>query len=355
MIEQARQVQERVTSQPTDVGRRVCVVGLGRQGFDLAEQLLSSQVGWRLAAVVDRSVASYARFQASFYDKHVPFFRSLSQALTHRRVDVVIIATTAPSHVALALEAIDAGHEGVMLVEKPISNSLIEANRLQTYITQKAWPGKVGLGFYRRCSDIYRQVEKALNSGELGSLRRIEFNRSGQISMRGSHYVDLATWLTKSRPARVVCQLQSEGQKDHRGAFFYDPPGHMRVFYKNGVEFALDMRKGNSSYTPGMTFFCERGQVFVDEPEFRVEVRRPNAESAVYQSSEPSWHARHYQWFENTLNAMLGLNGYPFCDLDDARNCLEVITAAHLSDAEQGESIELPLSPVQARHSLRVA
>lgn len=341
-------------SQTRPVRHRVCVVGLGLQGLSQIEQLVRSDFGWEVAAVVDRATSAYARFQARFHAYGVPFFRTVAQALKARKVDAIVISTTAPSHIAIAEEAIEAGFMGALMIEKPISNSLPRANEFARLIAKKGWPGQVGVGFYRRCSDIYAPVRAAIEEGWLGELRRIEFSRPGKLSMRGSHYIDLANWFARSEPVQVCCQLEAISHPDHRGASFYDPAGHVSLTYPSGAVFVMDTTSASPRYQPGMTCFFDNGEIFIDADEASLHIKS-NIKDRVYHSPEPDWHTRHYTWFDNALQALVAKTNYRPCTLAEAITCLEIVVAAFLSDRRNGEAVHLPLQADETKELLRVA
>lgn len=342
------------TPQNRLAGRRVCVVGLGLQGLSQIERLVRSDFGWELVAVVDRSTSAYARFQARFHAYGVPFFRTVAQALGARKIDAIVIATTAPSHIAIAEEAIQAGFTGALMIEKPISNSLPRAYEFARLIEEKGWPGQVGVGFYRRCSDIYTPVRAGITEGWLGELHRIEFSRPGKLSMKGSHYIDLANWFMRSKPVEVSCQLEAISHPDHRGVSFYDPAGHVSLTYSSGAVFLMDTTSANPRYQPGMTCFFDNGEIFVDADEVSLCIKG-SVKDRVYHSPEADWHARHYAWFDNALQSLVSETDYRSCTLAEAITCLEVVVAAFLSNRRNGEAIHLPLQPDQTLEPLRVA
>lgn len=57
-----------------------------------------------------KRVVDDGRFQYWFHDRHVPFFRSVSEAVQETDADVVMVSTTAPSHVSISKEVFSRGN-----------------------------------------------------------------------------------------------------------------------------------------------------------------------------------------------------------------------------------------------------
>ncbi|MCO6451796.1 MAG: Gfo/Idh/MocA family oxidoreductase [Caldilineales bacterium] len=338
--------------QPSSTPYRVCMVGLGRHALKQLTQLAGNPTRWSIAAVVDLSVASYARFQGMFYDLRVPFYRNVAQAVVDQPIDLVIISTTAPSHIAITTQLIRTGFIGGIFIEKPVSNSLFQVDSLCRLIEQENWPGQARVDFNRRCSEIYNRIKKARISGEIGDLVSIEFNRPCKLSMVGAHFIDLANWFADSPPIRVSCHLDTKSSVDHRGAVFYDPPGRLQVEYANGVVFNMDTTNASPSETLGMAVKFTQGNVRVDNDEVNMVLQSGDR---VETMNVPDENCR-YRWIENAALSVLSPEGAcDICTIAEAATCLEVTVAAHISNRRGGESVELPLSSDARAISMRIA
>ncbi|MBM3299934.1 MAG: Gfo/Idh/MocA family oxidoreductase [Deltaproteobacteria bacterium] len=331
---------------------RVGVIGLGAHGLAVIEQLLSHPDTWSIVGVVDSSRASYARFQWLYHDRCIPCFTTPAELMRFEEIAVILISTTAPAHVSIAESLISSGYCGHILIEKPISNSLVQATRLADLVQTTNWPGRIGVNFSRRCSALYSQVKETIGSGELGRLLRMEYHQPCKISMKGSHYVDLANWFLVSEPSRVSARLDRFSVVDHRGAFFFDPAGCIEVTYQNGAVFSMDTTGANQALTEGLTVIGERGEVYVDVEESFVNIKSATGERKSLSDKV----GYGYNWIENTLEALISDHAlWTPCTLGEAIAGLEIMVAAHVSDRLGGQPVELPLNSQFCSEVLRVA
>lgn len=104
-------------------GLRIAVVGCGYWGSKHVRVLHSSE-GVEQVVLVDAQEARLRNLARNYPSARC--FTSLRAALPH--VDAVVVATPPTSHVAIALQAIDAGKH--VLVEKPLAPTSAEARRL---------------------------------------------------------------------------------------------------------------------------------------------------------------------------------------------------------------------------------
>jgi len=331
---------------------RVCIVGLGIHGSGIADQLLKSPERWSLSSLVDASIAPFFRFRSFHPREGVRFYRDVREALA-LEPDAVVVATPAPSHVPIARLIIETGFRGVLLIEKPVSNSVAEAERLLELARASADRVRLGVDFHRRCSELFGNIERRVRSGEHGALVGIEFSRACKLSMNGAHFVDLANWFMASRPVNVSASLAELSAMDHRGTYYFDPPGTAEVTYENGLVFRLDaLGKPAPGGRTGTTVRLERAELWVDADESVLEI---NAGGSVDRIPSDRG-SQALNWVETTLLSLLDPStGYRPCSLPEAVDALSVIVAAHLSDARGNRTVALPLGEEDKQTALRVA
>jgi UDP-N-acetyl-2-amino-2-deoxyglucuronate dehydrogenase len=110
----------------------------------------------------------------------VPAFESLDELLEKAQPDVVVVATPPESHVALIVQALEAGVH--VISEKPLAMSLDEADRI---LAAAAAAGRgVAVNHQYREQPIFRAVREKVASGEYG---RLAFCQVWQL-------MDLAPW-----------------------------------------------------------------------------------------------------------------------------------------------------------------
>ena len=140
---------------------RLAVIGAGLIGSKHAE-LINAQGTSSLAAICD--VDSSCRSVAEEFD--VPFYQDIEDLLERERPKGAIIATPNGSHSALA--EVCARRSVHVLIEKPIADTLNEANR----IVQAADDSGIHVlvGHHRRHSPLVQEACSLIKSGGLGRL-----------------------------------------------------------------------------------------------------------------------------------------------------------------------------------------
>lgn len=334
---------------------KIGLIGFGRLGMMQVEYLLS-RPKWRLIGVADTSKMAFARFQQKYHDLHIPFFATAVDLLDYEEyegMDAILVSTTAPSHVEIAKNIIESGFLGAILVEKPISTSVNEARSLLKIINKKAWKGKIGVDYSRRCSAMYCEINRLISSGDLGRLVKVQVNRSGRISMNGSHFIDLAVFLTHSKPSRVSARLSSHSTRDYRGAYYFDPYGHITVVFQNRAALELNMKSPHERVTyeeDSVIVICENGEIRIDSQEEDAFIKAPMSKAHISSDRKEI-----LTWFENTLEALItGKSRCTPCTLEESIDSLEVIVAAFASD-RLGDVVDMPLDNALCSEVLRIA
>lgn len=332
-------------------GVRVGIAGYGGRGEEQLDALHGGRFPWAIVGIADRSPIAYGRLQAAFYDERIPVVRRASDLLAYEP-EVVLVSTTAAGHVPIALELIEAGFQGALLIEKPLASKVAAARDLQE--ATDAWSGSAAVDFQRRCSRMYAEAAALLASGELGPVRSIRYStkKAEMLSMKASHHIDLANWLAGSPPAQVSAMLAGDSDVDRRGAFYFDPPGVVDVTYEDGATLRLDTT--GAGERPGLTVECEHGSISVDRREAEVAVRSAGGKRSIPTDVEGG--NRNATWFESTLHALVsGENGLRPCTVGEGVSELEVLGGAFLSSSRGGEPVSLPLRGEDAALELRIA
>lgn len=146
---------------------KVLAIGAGGWGKNIVRTL--HEIG-ALAAVVDLSPAVREQVASQYPD--VPLFDSLEQALS-TDVDGVTVATPAPTHHAVAKQALSAGKH--VFVEKPMTIALADGVDL---VESAERAGRVLMvGHLLMYQPAVRWIKEQLAAGTLGELRSIHQNR----------------------------------------------------------------------------------------------------------------------------------------------------------------------------------
>jgi predicted dehydrogenase len=149
-------------------GLRIAVVGCGYWGSKHV-RVLHATDGVEQVALVDASEDRLQNLARNY--KSAPRFSSLRSALPH--VDAVVVATPPSSHLAVALEAIEAGKH--VLVEKPLSPTTAAARRLVSAASEAGVTLMVGHTF--EYNPAVWKLRELVSARELGEVYYIDSAR----------------------------------------------------------------------------------------------------------------------------------------------------------------------------------
>jgi UDP-2-acetamido-3-amino-2,3-dideoxy-glucuronate N-acetyltransferase len=152
---------------------RVALIGAGRWGRNLARNLHTLGA---LAAVVDRHQPSLDAIQEQY--PGIVIANDLAGILP--QVDAVVIATSAPTHFAIASQALDAGKD--VYIEKPITLDYDQGAQLVERATAE---GRILMvGHLLQYHPVFVRMRELVAAGEIGALRYIAATRMGLGTIR---------------------------------------------------------------------------------------------------------------------------------------------------------------------------
>jgi predicted dehydrogenase len=324
---------------------RVAIVGAGVQGRMMAKGVLAV-TGAELAGMADldaeRLATAGQQHGLAAADQHL----DAAEMFETLRPDVAIIATTAPSHAALARLALEAGTERV-LVEKPIDVSCAAAAELAELADRRG--AYLAVGYTRRWMPDHRSVAEAIRAGQIGEPRLLTASLgAGQLAMHASHLVDLARMLLDSEVTEVTARLRPSSTENVRGTEFDDPTGHLFLRFASGARAHVDFEEDLSRGYGAILVRGEEGSILIEETldEWTLRGR-----------SRRTWTFPFAARFEPTTMATRTVLGVlsedePSCTAHDGLAALDVILAAHHSSRAGGAPVPLPLT--EAQRSLQV-
>ena len=164
---------------------RIAVVGAGIMG---SHHILDIDAlnNCELAAVCDVDPKVLAKYADR---KDVALFENAQDMIDSGKVDVIIVSTPHYFHVPIALAAMEKGIH--VLVEKPIAVQKSEAEKLVK--AAETHPElKLAAMFCLRRMPVYRKLKSLIDSGELGTIRRINWIITDWF--RTQHYYNSGTW-----------------------------------------------------------------------------------------------------------------------------------------------------------------
>lgn len=179
------------------------LVGCGMWGRNLARNL--AQLG-ALKSVADRNSINASDFASQFDVAQA----SLESMLNDPQIDGIVLATSAPSHIDLAVQALEAGKH--IYVEKPLTLTLADAKTVAE-VAQRT--GKqVMVGHLIRYHAAFQELQSQLAAGAIGQLRHVQANRLAMGRIRNTesvlfdlcpHDLSLILALMNAEPITVSC------------------------------------------------------------------------------------------------------------------------------------------------------
>ena len=262
---------------------RLGVVGLNYWGPNLARNF-DRLPGCELAYCCDLDEAVLDRHRPAFPGS--AFTRDLDDLLGDETLDAVVIATSVPTHAALAVRALEAGKH--VFVEKPLALTVADAHRVSDLATER---GLIALVDHLL---VYhpglQRVKDLIDEGALGDRTFYMYgNRQNLGIVRpdenalwslGPHDISVMIWLAGERPSEVAAWGTSYLQPGVEDVVF----GHVR--FPSGVSGHLHLSWLDPHKMRKMTVIgSERMVVFDDmETERKVTIydKGPIIHTATY-------------------------------------------------------------------------
>jgi predicted dehydrogenase len=189
---------------------RLAIIGCGCAGRRRARNL----AGCRLVACVDKDLARAQQLAAEIGECAAS--SEWSAAVARPDIDLVVVATSHDSLVAIARAAVESGKH--VLVEKPGARNALELAELRQIASRSG--RRVRIGFNHRYHRALQQARKLASSGALGELMfvrgryghggrvgyesewrsRPELSGGGELLDQGVHLIDLARWFLGDFP-----------------------------------------------------------------------------------------------------------------------------------------------------------
>ncbi len=277
---------------------RLGIIGMGNMGATHARNILEGKVSRvKVAALCDRNAGKLAAFAPA------KVYTEASALIKSDEVDAVLIATPHYDHTVAGIAALNAGLH--VLVEKPISVHKGDALRL---LAAHQNPRQVfAVMFNQRTDPRYRHVRQLIQSGELGTVRRINWTITdwfrtqayygsggwratwageggGVLLNQSPHQLDLWWWLF-GLPARVqaACQFGRFHQIEVEDSVT------ALLEYANGTQGLFVTTTGEAPGTNRLEIAADRGKIIVEG----LSVKWTRTEQSV-----ADWCANHPKGFE---------------------------------------------------------
>jgi predicted dehydrogenase len=137
-------------------------------------------------------------------------YRDLTEMLANEQIDIISICTWPTLHAPMVVAAIDAGVP-MILCEKPMGVSVAEADLMMD--RANAAGVRLFVNHQRRYDQPFAGARRLIADGHLGEVLRVEgyVGDGWDIMSWGSHWVDMARYLTGSEVSWVLAAAASTG------------------------------------------------------------------------------------------------------------------------------------------------
>ena len=180
---------------------RYAVIGLGSMGRHHVRNVRSLD-GVELVALADPFGDKFGVAEG------LPVYENVEQLLKHD-IDAAVVAVPTAHHYQVASTLAEAGVHA--LVEKPLANTLEEAESLVKTFKEKKLVGAVG--YVERCNPALLEMRKKIAEGLLGEVYQVSTRRQSPFPARisdvgvvkdlATHDIDLTSWVAGSNYARI--------------------------------------------------------------------------------------------------------------------------------------------------------
>ena len=330
----------------------VALIGLGSMGLRHVEAL-QLLVNLDLVAVCDlRPEAMKAPSIPESVQRHA----TADSLFYGGPYDLVLIATTAPSHKDMVLKAIDSGCPRI-LCEKPIACSLEDASDMvEAARTQGV---RFSVNHARRFIPEYEWLSQQIQAGEWGALCSISASIPGiGLGCLGTHIVDLMRFLSGDEFDYVTGWVDRAEGPNPRGEEYIDPGGLVIGESARGSRFIYNQMESAAGPAHILIDLVD-GRISIEEWNGRIEIlalnRTPGLGGPRYSpSAAPS--LEHFK--PNVVHATAALiqsfvdhrgGGEFSCDAINGLRSLEVVVAAYASHDAAHRRVALPLSDSAVR------
>lgn len=250
---------------------KAAVIGAGRMGRRHMEVVRS--LGLELVGIADRSADN---LDLAGSEASVPPERRFleTQRLMDLHPEVVVVATTAPSHLPYARLAAESGAR-YLLCEKPLATSLSDCDAILA--TCATTGTRLAVNHQMRFMEQYRLTRDLLMSDVIGGLSSVTVIAGNfGMAMNGTHYFEMFRYMAGEAALDATAWFSPDSIPNPRGAEFQDRSGSIRLTTASGKRFHLDVG-ADQGHGIQAVYAGPCGQIVIDElaGTLRMTHRRP--------------------------------------------------------------------------------
>ena len=259
------------------------------------------------------------------------------QMLDEEDLDIVSVATYAPSHAEITIGCAEKGVRAVFC-EKPIANRASDADAMLAACEKSGT--LLAINHNRRYNPNGKLARDRIAGGDLGDLTSVSMIwPSGRTGGVGTHIIDAMCMYVGQRVAAVSGTLDFAGKPDCRGPAFKDYGSWSLLRLQSGLMVTVDAAD-YSVVPPQISINGTKGRATTAGDDVQFEYWDGRRDRLPSQKGEKSSMGRAVAAIVDHLE-----NGdeFPYPAVESL-NVLEAIAAIHLSHDNNGAWVELPLS-----------
>lgn len=332
---------------------KAAVIGLGRMGLRHLQVLTDLKI--EVVGVLDAQETARENARVQFDLPASSLFADAETMFAAAAPELVVIATTAPSHCALVCLAAAHGAKAI-LCEKPMATSLADCDRMIEACAKSGT--RLAINHQMRFMEQYVVPKSIVESEAFGGLASVTVVAGNfGMAMNGSHYFEMFRYITGEMPIEVSAWFAAETVPNPRGPQFEDRAGSVRLTTASGQRFYMDAG-ADQGHGMHITYGGRFGRLDIDEltgkghlvtrkPEHRdVPTTRygmPYDESDIAVAPADAVAPT-----KSVLQALLAGENYP--DGAVGRMAVAVLAAAYASHEQGGRSVSLTASELAVDH-----
>jgi predicted dehydrogenase len=239
---------------------KTALVGLGRMGMRHAQVLRES--GLQIAACADQRQKAIDELAGKYSIPDSGRFTDAIIMIESTKPELLVIATTAPSHRELVEAAAKNGARAI-LCEKPMATSLNDCVAMMKACEVAGI--RLAVNHQMRFMEQYTVPKYLVNSDKFGGLGSVLVSAGNfGMAMNGTHYFEMFRFISAEVPVKVNAWFDSGALPNPRGEQFRDTSGSIRLETANGKRFFLDC-SADQGHGMFLTYNCRHGRIEIDE------------------------------------------------------------------------------------------
>lgn len=323
---------------------QVGLIGLGVHGRRYAKHLKEGVRGVRLVAVCRRNAAETEK---AARELDVTGYSSAEALLDDPEVHAVLIVSPPPSHLGLIRMALD--RRKPVLVEKPLTQTLAEAQEVHSAVTRSGVPVFLAqtLRYNPALLTARRELRRIAPIRSFTASQRLphadlqwqnteSMSPLGSILNTGVHLYDLVRWMLGVEFDRVACIARRVDNPFHEDLFKLQA-----TLQGSDALVSLEIAKCTASRSSNLELVGAQGQIWVDYQMDSVTLLQ-GTERTVLRTPDPTPTLPHV--LEDFAHHLEHGEPMPITTADGVRT-LEVVEACYRSLAEEhSEPVARPQS-----------